>query len=230
MYQAAVAGAWQTTPLVVDGVMYLTQRPNDVIALDAKTGRVFWIYRHPLPPNQIVCCGVEQSRRRDARRHALHGHARRASGGDRREERPAAVEHEGGRQQGRLLADARAARRQGQDHRRRRRRRVRHPRVRRGLRRAQRQGSVALLHHPGARRTGRRHVEEVSAGPGQLLRLRRLEARRRLGVGDRVLRSGARISPTGASATPAPTGTTNSVPATTSTPTRSSRSTPTPAA
>ena len=38
MYQAAVAGAWQTTPLVVDGVMYLTQRPNDVVALDAKTG------------------------------------------------------------------------------------------------------------------------------------------------------------------------------------------------
>src|SRR5579864_7966032 len=36
MYQAAVAGAWQTTPLVVDGVMYLTQRQNDVVALDAK--------------------------------------------------------------------------------------------------------------------------------------------------------------------------------------------------
>jgi len=57
MYQAAVAGAWQTTPLVVDGVMYLTQRPNDVVALDAKTGRVFWIYRHQLDPTQIVCCG-----------------------------------------------------------------------------------------------------------------------------------------------------------------------------
>src|SRR5947199_2574628 len=57
MYQAAVAGAWQTTPLVVDGIMYLTQQPNDVVALDAKTGRVFWIYRHQLDPTQIVCCG-----------------------------------------------------------------------------------------------------------------------------------------------------------------------------
>src|SRR3982751_3124747 len=57
IYQAAAAGAWQTTPLVVDGVMYLTQRPNDVVALDAKTGRVFWIYRHQLDPTQIVCCG-----------------------------------------------------------------------------------------------------------------------------------------------------------------------------
>jgi len=58
MYQAAVAGAWQTTPLVVDGVMYLTQRQNDVVALDAKTGRVFWIYRHTLDPTLIVCCGA----------------------------------------------------------------------------------------------------------------------------------------------------------------------------
>ena len=38
--------------------MYLTQRPNDVVALDAKTGRVFWIYRHTLDPTQIVCCGA----------------------------------------------------------------------------------------------------------------------------------------------------------------------------
>jgi alcohol dehydrogenase (cytochrome c) len=58
MYQAAVAGGWQTSPLVADGVMYLTQRPNDVVALDAKTGRVFWIYRYQLAPNQIVCCGA----------------------------------------------------------------------------------------------------------------------------------------------------------------------------
>ncbi|HMD35355.1 MAG TPA: PQQ-dependent dehydrogenase, methanol/ethanol family [Vicinamibacterales bacterium] len=58
MYQAAVAGGWQTTPLVVDGVMYLTQRPNDVVALDAKTGRVFWIYRYTIPGSTIVCCGA----------------------------------------------------------------------------------------------------------------------------------------------------------------------------
>src|SRR5215211_6875893 len=39
--QDQVFGAWQSTPLVVDGIMYVTQRPNDVIALDAKTGKVF---------------------------------------------------------------------------------------------------------------------------------------------------------------------------------------------
>ena len=55
--QAQVFGAWQATPLVVDGIMYVTQRPNDVVALDAKTGRVFWIYRYTPSPDQRVCCG-----------------------------------------------------------------------------------------------------------------------------------------------------------------------------
>ena len=53
-----VAGNWQTTPLVVDGIMYLTQRPNDVVALDAATGRVFWIYRYTPTRDRIVCCGA----------------------------------------------------------------------------------------------------------------------------------------------------------------------------
>ena len=53
-----MAGNWQTTPLVVDGIMYLTQRPNDVVALDAATGRAFWIYRYTPAPDRIVCCGA----------------------------------------------------------------------------------------------------------------------------------------------------------------------------
>ena len=57
VYQAQVFGPWQATPLVVDGVMYVTQRPNDVVALDARTGRAFWIYRYPTPPDQKACCG-----------------------------------------------------------------------------------------------------------------------------------------------------------------------------
>jgi alcohol dehydrogenase (cytochrome c) len=53
-----VFGAWQSTPLVVDGIMYVTQRPNDVLAVDAKTGRVFWQYRHTVSPDARVCCGA----------------------------------------------------------------------------------------------------------------------------------------------------------------------------
>src|SRR5262245_55714712 len=57
MLQAQVAGPWEATPLVVDGTMYVTQRPNDVVALDAKTGRIFWIYHHTGSTDYRVCCG-----------------------------------------------------------------------------------------------------------------------------------------------------------------------------
>lgn len=56
--QNQVFGAWQSNPLVVDGVMYLTQRPNDVMAVDAKTGRLFWLYRYTPSPDSKVCCGA----------------------------------------------------------------------------------------------------------------------------------------------------------------------------
>src|SRR5580704_8304566 len=58
VYQSAVAGSWESTPLVVDGIMYVTQRPNDVVALDAATGRVFWIYHYNNAPKVTVCCGA----------------------------------------------------------------------------------------------------------------------------------------------------------------------------
>jgi alcohol dehydrogenase (cytochrome c) len=56
--QNQVFGAWQSSPLVVDNIMYVTQRPNDVLALDARTGRVFWVYRYTNSPDQRICCGA----------------------------------------------------------------------------------------------------------------------------------------------------------------------------
>jgi alcohol dehydrogenase (cytochrome c) len=56
--QNQVFGAWQSNPIVVDGIMYVTQRPNDLMAVDAKTGRVFWLYRHTPSPDARVCCGA----------------------------------------------------------------------------------------------------------------------------------------------------------------------------
>ena len=47
----------ETTPLVVDGVMYLTQSPSNVFALDASTGSQFWSYEHRLPEKLSLCCG-----------------------------------------------------------------------------------------------------------------------------------------------------------------------------
>jgi alcohol dehydrogenase (cytochrome c) len=47
----------ESTPLVVDGVMYVTEPPNTIVALDAKTGRIFWIYQYQVAPDARVCCG-----------------------------------------------------------------------------------------------------------------------------------------------------------------------------
>ena len=47
----------ETSPLVADGIMYLTRPPNDVIALDAETGRILWSYRYRGPEKVSVCCG-----------------------------------------------------------------------------------------------------------------------------------------------------------------------------
>ncbi|MDA1371713.1 MAG: PQQ-dependent dehydrogenase, methanol/ethanol family [Proteobacteria bacterium] len=56
--QNQVFGAWQSNPIIVDGVMYVTERPNTVMAVDAVDGRVFWKYRHIPAENAVVCCGA----------------------------------------------------------------------------------------------------------------------------------------------------------------------------
>ena len=48
---------FEATPLVVDGVMYTVLAPNHVVALDAATGRLFWMYSPRLSPLARVCCG-----------------------------------------------------------------------------------------------------------------------------------------------------------------------------
>ena len=57
VYQAASTDKFQTTPLVVDGVMYLTEPPNKLVALDPSSGREFWVYEHQLPSRIYPCCG-----------------------------------------------------------------------------------------------------------------------------------------------------------------------------
>lgn len=57
VFQAQSLQAFQTTPLVVDGIMYLTEAPNTVVALDAKLGRVFWRYEYTPAQESRPCCG-----------------------------------------------------------------------------------------------------------------------------------------------------------------------------
>jgi len=57
VYQVESLQKFESTPLVVDGVLYATQPPNDVVAIDGKTGRAFWIYSYRPDPESKVCCG-----------------------------------------------------------------------------------------------------------------------------------------------------------------------------
>jgi alcohol dehydrogenase (cytochrome c) len=57
LFQGRHQEKFETTPLVVDGVMYLTRPENDIYALDAETGRTLWTYSHRNPPQTFNCCG-----------------------------------------------------------------------------------------------------------------------------------------------------------------------------
>jgi alcohol dehydrogenase (cytochrome c) len=57
VYQSREAGKWEVTPLVVNGVIYVSERPNIITAIDGKTGRPLWNYRRPMPGDVPGCCG-----------------------------------------------------------------------------------------------------------------------------------------------------------------------------
>ncbi|HKK16462.1 MAG TPA: PQQ-binding-like beta-propeller repeat protein, partial [Gammaproteobacteria bacterium] len=46
-----------TTPIIVNGTMYVTTSFNHVHALDAKTGKQKWHYKHKMGPITTYCCG-----------------------------------------------------------------------------------------------------------------------------------------------------------------------------
>jgi alcohol dehydrogenase (cytochrome c) len=56
-YQIEQVDHFETTPLAVDGVLYVTEPPDSVSALDARTGRRLWRYVRPVPADIQVCCG-----------------------------------------------------------------------------------------------------------------------------------------------------------------------------
>jgi len=56
VYQMVTTHKIETTPLVVDGIMYASEPPSNVVALDAATGRPYWHYRRVLPSKINVCC------------------------------------------------------------------------------------------------------------------------------------------------------------------------------
>lgn len=59
-FSFGVQDAQNTTPLVVDGVMYVTSSHGKIFAVEAATGKQLWAYSHPLPENigKMMCCDV----------------------------------------------------------------------------------------------------------------------------------------------------------------------------
>jgi alcohol dehydrogenase (cytochrome c) len=66
VWQAKSLEKFETTSLVVDGIMYTIQAPNNtatadgntqVVALDAATGRPFWRFTYNIPQTARACCG-----------------------------------------------------------------------------------------------------------------------------------------------------------------------------
>ena len=56
-YQIPEIDRAETIPVVVDGIMFITEAPSNVVAVDARTGRQYWRYNHEMPEDLRICCG-----------------------------------------------------------------------------------------------------------------------------------------------------------------------------
>ena len=56
IYQTGISATFLASPVVADGVMYVSTPRNDVVALDAVTGVEKWRYRHEMKIKKL-CCG-----------------------------------------------------------------------------------------------------------------------------------------------------------------------------
>ena len=57
IFRTDVKESLETSPIVVDGVMFVTTSFSHVYALDAKTGQQLWHYAHKMGPITVYCCG-----------------------------------------------------------------------------------------------------------------------------------------------------------------------------
>lgn len=56
-FPTGTAGQFAVSPVVYDGIMYVTSSFNRLFALNAQTGELYWRYDHPQPGDLRICCG-----------------------------------------------------------------------------------------------------------------------------------------------------------------------------
>ena len=57
IFQTDVRESMETSPIVANGIMYVTTSFDHVYALNARTGEQIWYYAHKLGPLTTYCCG-----------------------------------------------------------------------------------------------------------------------------------------------------------------------------
>jgi PQQ-dependent dehydrogenase (methanol/ethanol family) len=57
IFQTDVIDTMETSPIVVNGIMYVTTAFDHLFALNARTGEEIWSYRHKMGPITTYCCG-----------------------------------------------------------------------------------------------------------------------------------------------------------------------------
>src|SRR3954466_8980612 len=57
MHSGASTYAWEASPIVVDGVMFVSAWDGQLFALDARSGEELWRYKHASPFDVSLCCG-----------------------------------------------------------------------------------------------------------------------------------------------------------------------------
>src|SRR5262245_24030405 len=55
VYQIQQPAKFSVSPIVIDGVLYISEQPGDVVAVDGRTGRPLWRYSRRLPNDLRAC-------------------------------------------------------------------------------------------------------------------------------------------------------------------------------
>ena len=129
IFQTDVKELLETSPIVVDGVMYVTTSFSHVYALDAKTGEQLWHYNHKMGPVTTYCCGPNNRGVQVLGDLVYRRHARLQAGRAECKDRRCCLEDRHCRSRARLQRDDGADRHQGQGSDRNQWRRIRHPRL-----------------------------------------------------------------------------------------------------